>query len=284
MTWFKLARRVSAALLASSVLGLGSSDARAAEPSPLELTAGVRAIHRSFQYRDTPAELYPRAGYSGLATFGQPLAPSAFLRATLYPFAFSSRGAEANLGLTASYEMGFGTRVVFDENTPRERDLSSHFSEFLLGLRGRLPLGAHELALNAGYGQQRYIVSGDEGSPLVPDVSYDFVRLAVDATLRFDALSVGLSLGTRIVSDTGGLQRDWFPSTRTQAIEARVQLGYQIVDGVALVGGVDLVRYGFDFNPIPDRADPAYVAGGGVDQYTSGWLGARFSLESHAPR
>jgi hypothetical protein len=281
MTSIKIAR-LGAALLAGSVFVLSARAARAAEP--LDVTLGVRALQRSFQYRDTPAELYPRAGYNGLATFGQPLAPSAFLRATLYPFAFSSRGAEANVGLTASYETGFGTRVVFDENTPREQDLSSHFSEFLVGLRGRLPLGVHELAFNAGYGQQRYIVSGDERSPLVPDVSYDFVRLALDATLRFDALTFGLSVGTRIVSDTGGLQRDWFPSTRTQSIEAGLQLGYQIVDGVALVGGVDFVRYAFDFNPIPDRADPAYVAGGGVDQYASGWLGVRFSLESHAPR
>ena len=250
MTWFKIALRLGSAVLASSVLTLSSLDASAAEPtvsipagpSPLDVTVGARALHRSFQYHDTPAELYPGAGYGSLATFGQPLGPSAFLRATLYPFAFSSRGAEANLGLTASYELGFATRALFDENTARERTLSSHFSEFLLGLRGRLPLGVHELSLNAGYGQQRYVVSGDEGAPLVPDVSYDFVRVAVDATFRFDALLLGVSAGTRIVSDTGGLQRDWFPSTRTKSVEAGLLLGYQISDEIALVGGVDWVR------------------------------------------
>lgn len=244
----------------------------------------MRATHRTFEYHDTPAQLYPARGYNTLLRYRQPLAPSFFARVDLFPFAFSSRGAEANLGFSASYEKAVGTSAVFSEGTPGEKTLDSESSELFLGLRGRIPLGAHELGLTAGYGEHQYTLLGDAGEPLVPDVDYSFVRLSGDASLRFDALTLGFHLGTRLVQDTGGLQRDWFPHTKTQVLEAGLLLGYRVLPQVEVVAGLDLTRYAFDFNPIPANADPTYVAGGAVDQYVSGWLGARFDLPSRAGR
>lgn len=267
------------ALLSLALLTLAPSAlAEEASFAPLELTGGLRAVSRSLDYHDTPAELFPTRGYNSLLTYKQPLGPSAFLQLNLFPAAFASRGADAHVGITASYEAALPTRAVFAEGTPKEAELTSHASEFFVGLRGRLPISAHELGLVAGYGQQRYDVDGDEQSPLVPDVRYEFVRLAVDATLRFDALRAGAHLGTRIVQDTGGLQKQWFPSTKTQSLEAGVMVGYALNPRLEVLLGFDLVRYAFDFNPIPANADPQYVAGGGVDQYASGWLALRFSL------
>ncbi len=251
-------------------------------PHALEVTAGARALHRSFEYHDTPAQLYPTRGYNTLLTYKQPLAPALFARVDLFPFAFSARGPAANIGVSASFEKALPTRAVFGEGTPEQQELTSDSSELLLGLRGRLPLGAHELGLVAGYGQHLYALTGDAGLPLVPDVDYSFFRLAADVSLRFDELTLGAHLGTRFVRDTGALQRDWFPSIKTQSLEAGVLLGYRVAPGVEVVAGFDLVRYAFDFNPIPANADPTYVAGGAVDQYASGWLGARFSLTSRA--
>lgn len=252
--------------------------------APLELTGGLRALRRTLDYHDTPAELYPTRGLKTLLTYQQPLGPSAFLQLNLFPAAFVSRGADANIGITASYEAALPTRAVFAEGTAQEVELTSHASEFFVGLRGRLPISTHELGLVAGYGQQRYDVDGDEQSRLVPDVRYEFVRLAADATLRFDALRVGAHLGTRIVQDTGGLQKQWFPSTKTQSIEAGAMLGYELNPRLEVLLGFDLVRYAFDFNPIPANADPTYVAGGAVDQYASGWLALRFSLPGFGAR
>ena len=274
-------------LLASSAWLLGASPATAADQpalSALEVTTAVRATHRTFGYHDTPAQLYPARGYNTLLSYEQPLAPSVFARVDLFPFAFSSRGPAANFGLSASYEEALGTTAVFGEGTPQKKTLDSQSSELFLGLRGRLPLAAHELGLTAGYGEHQYGLVGDAGKPLVPDVDYTFVRLSADASFRFDKLSLGLHLGARLVQDTGGLQREWFPTTKTQAFEGGLLLGYRVLPYVEVVAGVDLTRYAFDFNPIPPDADPTYVAGGAVDQYVSGWLGARFSLASHAAR
>jgi hypothetical protein len=49
--------------------------------------------------------------------------------------------------------------------------------------------------------------------------------------------------------------------------------GYRLFSVLDVVGGVDLLRYGFDFNPVAQNS--RYVAGGGLDQYISGWLGVR---------
>jgi len=40
-----------------------------------------------------------------------------------------------------------------------------------------------------------------------------------EARFHFDDLTIGFHVGTRLVSDTGGLKRDWFPNTKTQALE-----------------------------------------------------------------
>ena len=247
-------------------------------PSPLEIMAGARAVHRAFEYHDTAA------GLNTLLSHKQPLGPSAFVQAFVFPSAFTSRAALSNLGLAASYELAAPTRAVFGENTAQESKLTTHASEFFLGLRGRLPLGPHELGLVAGYGQQRYTLKGDESAPLVPDVTYEFARVALDGSLRFEDWTIGVRVGTRIVADTGGLRRDWFPATKTKSIEAGLLLGYRVVPQWEVVCGLDLTRYAFDFNPIPANADPRYVAGGASDQYLSGWLGARFSLENSAQK
>ena len=273
---------VASFLLLSNASRAEDGHAGSAGPRALEVTAGLRAVHRSLEYHDTPAERYPRSGYDSLASYKQPLAPAFFVRADLFPFAFSERGPLANIGLSASYEKSLGTRAVFAEGTDREITLDSASSELLVGLRGRLPLGVHELGLTAGLGEHTYTLKGDDGTPLVPDVDYTFARLSGDASFRLGALTLGFHVGTRLVRETGGLQRDWFPRARTQSIEAGLLFGYQVAPSVEVVAGFDLIRYAFDFNPIPANADPAYVAGGAVDQYTSGWLGVRFNLQGQA--
>jgi hypothetical protein len=263
-----------------------SSDDDDDQASPIDITAGLRAVHRSFDYHDTPAQLYPAAGYPSPLTYQLPLGPAVFIDGAIYPLAFAGKGAAANIGIVGGYEVNFATKSVFAENTPKQTELKTRASQFYVGLRGRIPLQKHEFGLVAAYGQQVFNLLGDEQfppngpGPLVPDVSYKFIKLGADAKFRFDDFLIGFHVGTRLVSDTGGLKRDWFPNTKTQSIEAGLLLGYGLVKHVDLVGGVDLVRYAFNFNPIPDGSDPnsQAIAGGGVDQYVSGWLGIRYRM------
>jgi hypothetical protein len=249
-------------------------------PSPIDVTAGLRAVHRSFTYHDTPAQLYPANGYPSPLTYLLPLGPAAFIDGTIYPVAFASSGAAGNIGITGGYEIGFATRSVYTGASGTPQTLTTRSSQYDIGLRGRIPVSVHEFGLIAAFGQQVFNLLGDEASPLVPDVSYKFIRLGADARLRFDELTFGFHIGTRLVSNTGGLQADWFPNTKTQSIEAGILAGYTLTHHVDLVGGVDLLRYAFDFNPIPNNADPntKAIAGGAVDQYVSGYLGIRYTM------
>jgi hypothetical protein len=257
-----------------------------AGPSPLEFTAGLRAVHRSFDYHDAAAQLFPASGRPVPLSYQLPLGPAVLFDATLYPLAFGTKGAAGDFGITGGYETNFATKSVYAENTSNQIELTTRASQYYVGLRGRIPIGMHEVGLVAAYGQQTFNLLGDEAAPLVPDVSYKFVRLSADARFHVDDLTFGFHVGTRLVSDVGGLKSAyWFPNTKTQSLEAGLLLGYRIVPHLDVVGGLDLVRYAFNFNPIPDTCQAGsscVVAGGAVDQYVSGWLGLRYTLPNHA--
>jgi len=252
--------------------------------SPLELTAGLRAVHRRFAYHDTPDQLFPnRPGLLKAPGYTLPLGPAAFIDATLYPLAFGSRGPGAMFGITGGYEQNFATKSVY--GTP-ERTLTTQASQFYAGLKVRVPISAHEIGLLAAYGQQTFKLTGDEANPQVPDVAYKFIRLGAEVRLRFEAFSLAAHAGTRLVGSTGGLEHDWFPNrTKTQSLEAGVSAGYALGSGFEALFGFDLMRYAFNFNPNPPTANPytQVIAGGAVDQYTSGWLALRYSVPNHAP-
>ncbi len=249
-------------------------------PSPFDLEVGLRAVNRNFTYKDTPADLFPNKGYPMLVPFQLPLGPALFFDGTLYPGAFATSGVAAHVGLTFGYELNFATKAVFAQGSPIERTLQTQASQFYVGARARIPLGAHELGLVGAYGQQKFQLTGDEGAPLAPDVHYKFVRLSLDAKLRFDDVFFGGHVGTRLVNDTGGLRTDWFPNTKTKSLEAGIFLGYRLSRALDLIASGDLVRYVFDFNPIPRQTDPwsKPVAGGATDQYLTGSLALRYHV------
>ncbi len=258
--------------------------------TPLELDAGLRAVHRNFEYHDTPAQLFPGRGYPEPQTYKLGLGPALFVGGTVYPLAFGSRALISNFGITASYERNFGTRSVFntlDATTMKlsEHRLTTQANQFFVGLKARIPVSVHEIGIVAGYGQQVFNLLGDELAPTVPDVHYKFLRVSAEGRFRLDAFSVGLHVGTRFVNDTGGLERYWFPGhVKTQNLEAGIFAGYSLMSSVDVIFGLDVTRYAFDFNPIPDglkSTGPRTIAGGAVDSYTSGFFGVRYSLPSH---
>jgi len=255
----------------------------ASGPSPLELTAGLRAVHRDFSYHDTPAERFPGRGLPEPTTYKLPLGPAVFIDGAVYPLAFGSRGAAAAFGIAGGYEQNFATQSVYGASTSDSGKLTTRASQYYVGLKGRIPVSVHELGLLAAYGRQVFDLGAHATTPhgeQVPDVAYQFIRLSGEARFRLGDASLGFHVGTRLVNDTGGLERNWFPHVKTQSVEAGLLAGYRLSATIDFVFGVDLLRYAFNFNPIPNTANPyaAVIAGGAVDQYTSGWLGLRFAL------
>jgi hypothetical protein len=248
--------------------------------TPLELSAGLRAVHRSFAYHDTPAERFPKYGFAPPQTYTLPLGPALFLEGSLFPGAWATRGPGSWIGLTGGYELNVATKTVYGV-APNEKKLTTSANQWFLGGKVRIPVSAHEFGLTGGVGAQVFNLLGDEARPQVPDVWYRFYFVRAEGRLRFGAASLGFHIGTRLVHNTGGLERDWFRGhVKTQNIEAGISAGYPLAPNLDLIVGIDHVRYAFDFNPQPPAADPStqVVAGGAVDQYTSGWLGLRYSL------
>ena len=243
----------------------------------------MRAVHRAFDYHDTPAQLFPDKGFPSPLTYKLPLGPAVFIRGTFYPGALSKSREAGYIGITGGYEANFATKSVYDEGKPDELQLTTRASEYFIGVRGRVPIAAHEIGLTAAYGQQVFNLLGDEQNPLVPDVSYRYIKLILEPTFKFDDLIIGFHAGIRIVTDTGGLKSTWFPNTKASSFDGGLLAGYQISDLFDILVGVDLVRYAFNFNPIPDNANPNVqaIAGGGTDQFTSGYLALRLHVPGH---
>jgi hypothetical protein len=258
--------------------------------SALELEAGLRAVHRSFAYHDTPAQLFPGRGYPAPRTYNLPLGPALFVGGTLYPLALVTHGFVSNFGIIAGYELNVATSSDYKTVNPNDstktidHDLATSAHQYFVGLKARLPIDVHELGLVAAYGQQAFTLNGDEAAPVVPDLLYKFVRVSAEGRFRFGALSLGLHVGTRFVSSTGGLEHDFFPGhVKTQDVEGGVSAGYALASSLDVIAGLDITRYAFDFNPIPNGEDPTgttVIAGGATDTYTSGFLGIRYSLPS----
>lgn len=258
---------------------VSASPSSAGGLSPFDVTAGLRPIHRTFEFHDTLADNRPGEFYQ-LLKYELPLGPAMFIDLNFYPLSLSSKGPGEWFGLTAGYEKGFATQSVYKEGTLDEQTLKTNTQQWYAGLRFRFPIGAHQLGATGTYGQHTFILEGDSKNALIPDVKYTNIRVGVDGMFRFGDFLGGVRVGKRIVTDTGSLQSTWFHNTKTDSLEAGVTLGYSLVKSLDLVAGFDWLRYAFTFNPVEARpaGQESFVAGGAVDEYLTGHIAFRFHL------
>ena len=249
-------------------------EAAGGAPVALELAVGPRALHRTFDFNDPLSD--HQAGIPKPYAYKLNLAPAPFVDLALYPAAFATRGLAASFGIVARYEKLVATKTT-DANGASFDTLGQQIE---VGLRGRLPLGEHEVGLTVSGGKHTFHVTQSDPGPAagsnVPNVDYTFAGIDADARLRLSPLELGAHVGTRLVFDTGSLGKTWFSTTKTTSIEAGVSVAYKLTPMFSVVAGADFLRYAFDFNPI--TAVSTVVAGGAVDQYISGFVALRVSL------
>jgi hypothetical protein len=244
-------------------------DEDGAAPLAFELMAGSRVVNRNFSFNDPLSD--HQNGLPDPSAYQLQAAPAPFIQLGLYPAAFATRGLAASFGLVGGFEKVVATKT--NGTTTQAQQLQA-------GLRFRLPLGAHEIGLTGAYGQQLFRISSTNPAPMatgvVPNVTYTFGAVGADARFRIaDVVELGLHVGTRLVLDTGGLKA-WFPNTKANSIDAGLSLAYRVTPLVGVIAGADVVRYGFNFNPVP--MTNGLVAGGAVDQYISGYAALRLTL------
>ena len=76
----------------------------------------------------------------------------------------------------------------------------------------------------------------------------------------------------------------WFPGATGSGIDFGAFAAYQVLSFMDIAVGVDYIRYGFDFNGLPDNAGlpdstATKIAGGAIDTYLSGWGGLIFHFD-----
>jgi hypothetical protein len=271
---------------AQAEVSLDSASASGGGLSPFDVTAGLRPMHRTFEFRNTLADARPNEGFSQLLRYELPLGPVLFIDLNFYPGSLVGTGPIEWIGITGGFEKGFAIESVAGEGKKDaagkslEQTLKTNEQQFYVGPRFRLPIGKHELGLIGTFGQHTFSLSGDEALSLIPDVKYTNVRVGLDGMFRFGDLLVGARVGKRFVLSTGALETAWFPNVKTSSLEAGVTVGYRLVSSLDLVAGFDWLRYAFDFNPVPNRPANSWppVAGGAVDQYMTGHIAFRFHL------
>ncbi|HEX5101084.1 MAG TPA: hypothetical protein VFV94_16350 [Polyangiaceae bacterium] len=257
---------------------------------PLELGLGIRAYNRSFKYTgQTYADPFATPQRT-LYPYNLAIAPTIWVAGRFYPGAFFTNGPLSHIGIQFRYEYGFATTANYTQpanngtNAVIQTQLKTKASEYQIGLRGRVPVGPHELGIFGLYGNHSFVLAGDEdpnkgnGAPyaVVPDVHYHYLRFGLDARLHFSKLMLGAQVAPRFLTsmkeiDKGGV---WFPGATGSGLDMGVTAGWQLLPWLMPAVGVDLVRYGFDFNNTPISPKQTVVAGGATDTYISGWVGA----------
>jgi hypothetical protein len=269
--------------------------------SPFEFIAAVRGYSRSFNYTDpvgqrdrTPPPAGPRP--RNLVPYKLPFGPALKLGARIYPGAFVRDDIASYFGAVANFDFGFATGTDLEEKqsdgSTKVTRLETASTAWDAGIRARVPVGPLELGLTGTYGSHSFILYGDEGGaglePLVPDVRYDQIRIGGDIRARISKLLVGAHVAHRQLLSLHqiDLAYVWFPGAKGRGLDLGLELGWEVLPFLDVVGGVDFMRYGFDFNGLPAEPTPCgpagcrapVIAGGATDTYISGWLGAMLTL------
>lgn len=277
-------------------------------PSPFELQVGFGYATRSLSYKasQTANLNISNAGAAWMST----------VRA--YPAALFMGDVAGNIGLEISVETAFpgDPEANLKDETGKAMvvDFKAEASRIFFGPRARIPLGLHEVGITLGYGVHQYSVYGDEnldiaprdgtidpcvlntgaaeatptvplprdipprGSCVVPDVTYKYLRIGIDALLRFDRLLAGIRGGYRILVGAGEIEKlYWFGDTSGGAFELGVLGGYALNDMVRGLVGLDYTLYNLSFaSPPPEREagmEGGPMASGASDGYLQLWVG-----------
>jgi ribosomal protein L12E/L44/L45/RPP1/RPP2 len=242
-------------------------------PSPFDVGLSFAGFSRSFEYNDD---------LSGLRSYDLGLGPTVMLKLHWYPVAHFQGGVPANIGIELRGQLAFGIDSALDDTS-----FPTSANAYGVGLRGRLPIGDHELAALIGYASQSFKIDTAERNnveidPGVPSTSYSYLRLGIE--LRFalgDEFAIGAAAAYLPTFSTGEVEdeQNWFPRAEAAGIEGELSLAYALTRALELTAAFGIQRFGLTFNTkIEDITMGRRIAGGALDQYLWATLGMRFQL------
>ncbi len=249
------------------------AEAPGPNPVAIEVYLGMRLFSRKLSYNDDH--------YRQLRGYNLPLGPSIEGRLRWYPGAHFTSGIAAHIGIDAHFEQAFAIesrRRADNETFPTE------MRSFGIGLRGRLPLGAHEVSLGVGFGRHDFVVEpagprieGRSNLPEVPQVQSTFLRFGLEGRVHLVAgLRLHLGADYLVITSLGGIGSDvWFPRASAGGIEAHGGFGYLLGSGFEVRLAFRLRRFFYSMNP---EVGDSWIAGGALDQYLGGDLGVAWAF------
>ncbi len=253
---------------------------RRKRPVPLEIQAGAGVFSRALEYhQDVNRNLHP---------YHLDLGPTLFVRGGWYPGAHFTHRLAADFGVIGDYERSVGVSSAPEAG----RSFGTGMQQYSVGARFRLHLGKHELGFSGSYGRHSFEVQGDRDPnavaangaavqrDFVPDVSYEFVRPALDARIAIGIVHVFAGVGYRFVASTGDVGNDpWFPRARVGAADGVVGVGVEVFRDVFVTAGFDARYYALDMRArVSDLSNNRDIAGGAVDRYLAGRLSLQWRL------
>jgi hypothetical protein len=193
-----------------------------------------------------------------------------------------SRGVLGNIGLEISgLEALFITSKVnaSPPNFPMGATFTTIVHDYAGGVRFRIPFGAHELTPSVTGGEHAYVFrsggGGDRSLLDLPDTIYRYARFGLEGRLALPAgFSVLVAGGYRLVLNGGGQIHDtFFPRSTVAGADVHGYIAWRALPFMDVRLGAEYTRYWYDMHA---QAGDKLIAGGALDQYLSGTLGAAF--------
>ena len=232
---------------------------------PVFVAVGFSLQNRDFSYNDD--------AFDSLRPYELSAGPAIAGEVRWYPAGHFTDGFLTHIGIESRLRYLVG---VTSEDSGGEQFNTSSVDVYG-GVRGRLPLGAHEVGLGLGVGSHSFDVDVPEEGPALPGVSYTYLRAGADGRVALPAdLQLYLGAAWRQVFSSGDIGGDeWFPNASQGGIDATLAVGWNFLWNLEARLGAEYTRYFFSLNP---ELGDVNVAGGAVDQYISGTFELVLSL------
>lgn len=238
------------------------------EPSTALFVASVafELGGRRFAYTDA---LTPNL--RGYGVFG---APTPVVGAEIYPFAATGIPVLSDLGVTARIAGALGLASATSEGDV----LTTHWSRFDFGGRLRFrPIGTRGVMVglrgSLGNEQFGFVDAPKSLAATLPEVSYSYSRVGLDARVPFGRAALLLDAGYDGVETAGALYTR-IRSASVGGVDAGLGLAVRIGLGFEARIHARYVRYVSAFAPVPGDA---YVAGGALDELFAVGIGGAYA-------
>jgi len=240
-------------------------EARTSHDSTLRTFVGIGSPYRSLAYNQPIT--------SSLGDYRLSGAPMADIQFAFFPARAATAAWPSWFGIDARAQITLNAATLDRDGN----QFKSRYDAFHLGLRARVPLGAHSVSAFSGYAMSRFAISPQDGrvSSPTPSVDYRSIRSGLGGELALgDAWLLGLDAAWLSFLSVGDIGQ-WFPRASAGGLEVAMFGTFRMTRGTFARVAATYQRTFFDFH---SRPGDEFIAGGATDESLALSLGMGVSL------